>query len=314
MRAVTIVGDNKLEVREHPDPVPGTGEVLVRVRAAGINNADLLQARGLYPSPPGVNADIPGLELAGEVVALGPDAYALRGGRSGDGGGVGRRARPSSPSSTSAPPSPCPRSLDWASAGGFPETFTTAHDAMFTQCRLGLGERVLISGGAGGVGTAGIQIAAAAGAQVTASVRSRDLWDQVGALGATVVDPEAFVDTGPYDVIMELIGAPNMPGNLQSLAVGGRIVVIGFGAGAHAELNLLQLLVKQGAIYASALRPRPLEGKAAAAQAVQHHVVPLLESGRITVPVAATFALDEAAAAYERFAAGGKLGKIVLVL
>ncbi|HZQ28829.1 MAG TPA: zinc-binding dehydrogenase, partial [Acidimicrobiales bacterium] len=142
--------------------------------------------------------------------------------------------------------------------------------------------------------------------------------DDVAALvpggGVRVIDPADFVGAGPYDAILELIGGPNMPGNLEALALGGRIVVIGVGAGPVAEVNLLQLMGKRGRISASTLRTRPLEGKAAAAQAVEHHVVPLLATGRVRVPVTDAFPLDQVAAAYERFAAGGKLGKVVLVL
>lgn len=310
MRAVTVV-DGAVEIREHPDPSPGAGEVLVRVRAAGVNNADLLQMRGFYPSPPGVPADIPGLEIAGDVVAVGPSAFRLK---VGDrvmavvaGGGQAELAVIHERTAIVVPPE-----VEWPAAGGFPETFTTAHDALFTQCGLGMGERVLVSGGAGGVGTAGVQLAAAAGCVVTASVRNPDLREAVRALGAAEV--VEGVGPGPYDVILELIGAPNMPANLEALAMGGRIAVIGVGAGAMAEVNLLALMGKRGAIHASTLRARPLEAKAAAALAVEHHVVPLLASGRVTVPVSATFPLDEASLAYERFAAGGKLGKIVLTL
>jgi putative PIG3 family NAD(P)H quinone oxidoreductase len=310
MRAATIV-DGRLEVRDHPDPAPGTGECLVRVRAAGLNNADLLQVRGFYPAPPGVPADIPGLELAGEVVANGPDASRFA---AGDrvmavvaGGGQAELAVVHERTLI-----PVPDGLPWEQAGGFPETFTTAHDALFTQCGLGLGERVLVTGGAGGVGTAAVQLAAAAGARVTASVRNRGLWDAVRELGAAdLVDD---VSGGPYDVVLELIGGPNIPRDIEALAVGGRVVVIGVGAGGQAEVNLLMLMAKRASIHASTLRSRPLEAKAAAALAVEHHVVPLLASGAVRVPVTEVFSLDDAAAAYERFAAGGKLGKVVLSL
>jgi putative PIG3 family NAD(P)H quinone oxidoreductase len=310
MRAATIV-DGRLEVRDHPDPAPGTGECLVRVRAAGLNNADLLQVRGFYPAPPGVPADIPGLELAGEVVANGPDASRFA---AGDrvmavvaGGGQAELAVVHERTLI-----PVPDGLPWEQAGGFPETFTTAHDALFTQCGLGLGERVLVTGGAGGVGTAAVQLAAAAGARVTASVRNRGLWDAVRELGAAdLVDD---VSGGPYDVVLELIGGPNIPRDIEALAVGGRVVVIGVGAGGQAEVNLLMLMAKRASIHASTLRSRPLEAKAAAALAVEHHVVPLLASGAVRVPVTEVFSLDDAAAAYERFAAGGKLGKVVLTI
>lgn len=311
MRAVTIV-DGRVVVRDHPDPRPGTGEVLIRVRAAGVNNADLLQAKGFYPPPPGSPADIPGLELAGEVVARGEQAERF------DVGDrvmavVGGGAQAELAAVHERMLIPVPDTVEWPEAGGFPETFTTAHDALFTQSGLGMGERVLVSGGAGGVGTSAIQLAAAAGARVTASVRNHDLWDDVSALGAQVVEPGDF-SGGPFDVVLELIGAPNMPGNVDALAAGGRIVVIGVGAGASAEVNLLQLMGKRATIKASTLRARPLEGKADAARAVEQHVVPLLADGRVRVPVSETFAIDDVAAAYERFAQGGKLGKLVLTM
>ena len=124
--------------------------------------------------------------------------------------------------------------------------------------------------------------------------------------------PEGFADHGPFDVILELVGGPNLAGNLQALATGGRITVIGVGAGPKAELNLLALMGKRARIHGSTLRVRPLEGKAAAAREMERHVLPLFDAGVLTVPLAATYPLDEVAAAYERFAAGGKLGKIVL--
>lgn len=311
MRAATI-RDGEIVVEEHPDPVPGAGEVLVRVRGAGLNGADMLQRRGHYPAPPGSPQEIPGLELAGEVAALGPGAtrFAL-----GDrvmaivgGGGQAELATVHERVLMAAP-----GALDWPSAGGFPEVFTTALDALVTQAGLGAGERLLVHGGAGGVGTAAIQIGRALGARVTATVRNEALREQVAALGATAIAPEGFADAGPFDVILELVGAPNLDANLDALAVGGRIVVIGIGAGYKGEINLAKLLGKRGRIHGSTLRARPLEEKAATARAVERHVLPAVAEGAIAVPVAATFPLAEAAAAYERFAAGGKLGKIVLL-
>jgi NADPH:quinone reductase-like Zn-dependent oxidoreductase len=208
---------------------------------------------------------------------------------------------------------PVPDGVGWAQAGGFPENFTTAHDALFTQCGLAMGERVCIHGAAGGVGTAAVELAVAAGSTVIATVRNEAVRDGVAALGPTVVAPEAFVDAGPFDVILELVGAPNMPANLEALATGGRIAVIGVGAGLVAELNLLTLMGKRARIHGSTLRPRPLEDKAQAARRIERQVLPLLARGAVTVPIAATFPMSEAGAAYERFAAGGKLGKIVLL-
>jgi NADPH:quinone reductase len=208
---------------------------------------------------------------------------------------------------------PVPDGVSWEQAGGFPENYTTAHDALFTQCGLAMGERVCIHGAAGGVGTAAVELAVAAGCQVVATVRNEDLRPGVAALGATVVAPDETADYGPYDVILELVGAPNMAANLKALATGGRISIIGVGAGAKAEVSLLALMAARGRIHGSTLRARPIEEKALAARRVERHVVPLLASGAVTVPLAGTFPLADAAAAYERFAAGGKLGKIVLV-
>ena len=312
MRAVTIV-DDKLEIREHPDPEPGTGEVLVRVRAAGLNRADLLQRQGLYPAPAGSPPDIPGMELAGEVVAVGPKAA-----RFGAGDrvmavvGGGAQAELAVLHERAA--MPVPDGMGWPEAGGFPEAFVTAHDALFTQCGLGMGEHALVHGAAGGVGSAAVQLAAATGARVTATVRNPDLRDDVAGLGAhEVIDPLEFTAGGPYDVVVELVGAPNMAGNLEALDTGGRIVVFGVGAGSRAEIELHVLMGKRGTIRASTLRARPLEEKALAMRSVEVHVLPLVEEGRIRVPVEATFPLEAAAAAYERFDAGGKLGKIVLL-
>jgi NADPH:quinone reductase len=310
MRAVTLQ-DGELTVGEHQDPAPGTGEVLIRVRAAGLNGADMMQRRGLYPAPPGAPQDIPGLELAGEVEALGPAATRFG---EGDrvmavvaGGGQAERAVVHERALM-----PVPDALDWPEAGGFPEVFTTAHDALFTQAELKPGERLLVHGAAGGVGTAAVQLGRAAGVDVTATVRNEALRSGVEALGAAAVAPEGFEERGEFDVVLELVGAPNLAANLGSLATGGRIVVIGVGGGAKAELNLLALMGKRARIMASTLRARPLEQKADAMRKVEKHVLPLVESGAVKVPVAETFALDEAEAAYERFASGGKLGKIVL--
>ena len=207
-----------------------------------------------------------------------------------------------------------PGNLDWSEAGGVPEVFTTAHDAVFTQAGLEPGERLLVHGGAGGVGTAAIQLGHAAGARVTATVRNPDLRDQVAQFGAEVIAPEGFAEHGPFDVILELVGAPNLPDNLMALGTGGRIAVIGIGAGAKGELNLGLLMGKRGRICASTLRSRPLEEKALTARAMERSVLPLLASGAVRVPIAATYPLEQAEQAYDHFAAGGKLGKIVLLM
>jgi len=208
---------------------------------------------------------------------------------------------------------PVPERLSWAEAGGLPEVFTTAHDALFTQAELEPGERLLVHGGAGGVGTAGIQLGRAIGARVIATVRNEGLRDQVAALGAEVIAPEGFGARGPFDVILELVGAPSLGENVGALATCGRIIVIGIAGGAKGELNLAALMAVRGAIHSSTLRPRPLEEKALTARALERSVLPLFDAGALEVPIAATHSLDEVEAAYERFGAGGKLGKIVLV-
>lgn len=313
MRAATI-RDGEVVVADHPDPEPGAGEVLVRVAAAALNGADLLQRKGRYPAPPGSPADIPGLELAGTVAATGPGATRFA---EGDrvmgivgGGGQGELAVVHERQLM-----PVPGGLELVEAGGLPEVFTTAHDAIFSQAGLRPGERLLVHGAAGGVGTAAIQLARRAGATVTATVRNPDLRDAVGALGATdVLEPEGFEAHGPFDVILELVGAPNLGANVKALNTGGRIAVIGVGAGAKGELNLVALMGKRGAIMGSTLRARPLEEKALTARRMETEVLPGFADGSLRVPVAATFGLDEVAAAYERFAAGGKLGKIILTM
>jgi putative PIG3 family NAD(P)H quinone oxidoreductase len=310
MRAVTIA-DKQLSVEDHPDPTPGDGEVLVRVRAAGLNGADMMQRRGSYPAPPGAPQDIPGLELAGEVAQRGPGAerFAV-----GDrvmgivgGGGQGELAVVHERILM-----PVPERLTWPQAGGTPEVFTTAHDAVFTQAGLVTGERLLVHGGAGGVGSAAIQLGRAAGARVTATVRNADHHDAVAELGCAVVVPDGFDAQGPFDVILELVGAINLMDNLKSLNMNGRITVIGTSAGASGEINLGLLMGKRARIHGSTLRSRPLEEKALTARGVERSVLPLLESGSVTVPVAETYPFEQAVAAYDRFAAGGKLGKIVL--
>jgi putative PIG3 family NAD(P)H quinone oxidoreductase len=311
VRAATV-RDGEVLVAEHPDPEPGAGQVLIRVRAAGLNGADVLQRAGRYPAPPGAPPDIPGLELAGEVAARGPGAERFA---EGDRvmGIVGGGGQAELAVVHERQLMPVPDALGWPEAGGVPEVFTTAHDALFTQCGLRAGERLLVHGAAGGVGTAAVQLGRAAGANVTATVRNADLRDGVGGLGAAqVLDPEDFGEAGPFDVVLELVGAPNLAANLDALATDGRIVFIGVGAGAKAELNILAVMGKRATVRGSTLRARPLEEKAATARAMEKHVLPLLQSGAVRVPVAATFGLDDVAAAYERFTAGGKLGKIVL--
>jgi putative PIG3 family NAD(P)H quinone oxidoreductase len=307
------IQEGKLVVEERPDPEPARGELLVRVRAAGLNSADLLQVKGHYPAPPGFPPDIPGLELAGEVVALGPDAGRFEvGDRVMSVLGGGAQAELAVVHERTA--MPVPEALDWPSAGGLPEVFTTVHDAIFTQAELRCGEHLLVHGAAGGVGTAAVQLGREVGARVTATVRREELRVEVERLGATAIAPDGFGEHGPYDVVLELVGASNLEENLKSLATGGRISVIGVGGtGPVGEINLLALMGKRARIHGSTLRARPLEEKAIAMRLVEKEVLPLFEQGRLSVPVAETFPLDDAEQAYERFQAGGNLGKLVLL-
>jgi putative PIG3 family NAD(P)H quinone oxidoreductase len=307
-----VIDEGELRIEERPDPEPGKGEVLVRVRGAGLNGADMLQRKGGYPAPPGSPQDIPGLELAGEVAARGPGAERFE-----DGDrvmavvGGGAQAELAVVHERAA--MPVPDALEWPEAGGLPEVFVTAHDALFTRAGLRMGERLLVHGGAGGVGTAAIQLGRAAGARVTATVRREELREKVEELGATAIDPEGFAEHGPFDVVLELVGGPNIPDNLGALEMDGRIVVIGVGAGPKTEVNLLAIMGKRARLTGATLRPRPLELKAQATRLVEREVLPLFEAGDVRVPLAATFPLDEVEDAYARFQAGGKLGKIVLL-
>ena len=231
MQAV-VIADGELGVEERPDPVVGDTELRVAVRAAGINGGDLMQRQGLYPPPPGFPADIPGMELAGVVDGVGRQVT-----RFGPGDrvmavvGGGGQATLAVVDETHA--LGVPEGIDWAEAGGFPEAFLTAYDALFTQGGLSVGDRILVTGAAGGVGTAAVQLAAAAGAHVVASVRDRALRDAVAGLGAhEVVEPGSVPAHGPYDVVLELVGAASLPDALGALATGARVVVIGVGSGA----------------------------------------------------------------------------------
>ena len=315
MRAA-IIDNRSLVIREAPDPVPGTGEILVRVKAAGLNNADRMQIMGSYPAPPGSPADIPGMELAGEVVGTGPGVFRFAPGDAVmgvvGGGALAELLVVNERTMMAMPPQ-----LSWVEAGGFPEAFTTAHDALVTQCGLLSGERLCVHGAAGGVGIAAVQIGACMGADVIATVRSPELRVPVEGLGRGIiaVDPGEFTGHGPFDVIIELVGAANLGPNLAALRIGGRISVIGVsGTGGRAELDLLTLMTKRARIHGSTLRARPMEQKADAARRVEAQVIPHVAAGRITVPIVEVFPLERAVEAYARFAAGTKFGKIVISL
>jgi len=303
MRAVTFA-DGEVSVEDRPEPAPGPRELLVRVRAAGLNGADMMQVRGLYPAPPGVPADIPGLELAGEVVALGERVTRFRpGDRVMSLVGGGAQAELAVVDERVA--MPVPASLEWVAAGGLPETFITAHDALVSQCALRGGERLLVTGAAGGVGTAAVQIGVALGARVVASVRDPALRPAVADLGATAVDPSEVGAHGPFDLVLELVGGVSLAANLRTLATGGRMAVIGVGAGGHVELDLLALMSRRARVMGSMLRSRSVEEKALAAGRVEAELLPWVEAGRVRVVVEVSYDLEHAPEATVNAAATG---------
>jgi putative PIG3 family NAD(P)H quinone oxidoreductase len=321
LRAVVFTGaggNEVVEVQERPDPGPGPGEVLLRVRYAGINPADTLQRAGAYPAPPGAPPDIPGLEVAGAVEARGEGAGAWE---PGDrvfglvgGGGLADRVVVQETNVTRIPDT-----LDDRDAAAVPEAFITAHDAIVTQCGLSRGETLLVHGAAGGVGTAACQIGVEVGARVLASVRSAGAAETVTALGAEPVDDGAFVEQvrektggGGVDVVLELVGAPHFPGNLDALARQGRIVIVGVGAGHQAQVPLLGLMTKRASMRGTVLRPRTIEEKAEAVAAFGRDVVPGLAAGRIRAVVDSVFPVEEVAAAFDRLEGRGKSGKVLL--
>jgi len=289
------VRDGRLEIVERGEPTPAAGQILVRVRAAGINNADVLQRAGRYPPPPGAPADIPGLECAGETDD-GRRVLALLGG-GGHAEAVAVDARHVLD---------VPDGVEWPVAGGFIEAYATAHDALFTQAELRADERLLVTGATGGVGLAAVQLGLAAGASVTASARHHQA--ELRALGA------ATEIEGDYDVILELVGGENLARNLELLALKGRIAVIGAGAGARAQIDFGLLMRKRGRIHASNLRNRNGDEKADVVRRLGEQVLPLLAVGEVRVPIEATFPLAQAQEAYDRFTAAGKFGKLVLVM
>ena len=316
MRAIVYTGTGGREVmrlEERPDPVPGSEEVLVAARFAGINTADLAQRAGAYPAPLGAPQDVPGLEVAGTVVAKGA---AVRDFAEGDrvfglvgGGGLADRVLVHERHATRVP-----ERLSDEEAAGVPEAFITSHDAIVTRGALGLGDVLLVNGANGGVGSAGVQIGVVAGARVFASARSAH--GQLAELGAEAVLPDdavaAVQAAGGADVVLELVGAPNVDRNLDALATKGRIVVVGTGAGTDADLSLRKLMHKRATIHGTVLRARPLEEKAAAVQAFAHEVVPHLASGRMRAIVDRVFPVEEAADAFDHMAGSGKFGKVLL--
>src|SRR5436190_1386477 len=324
MRAL-VVADHELVVEERPDPLPGAGEVLVRVLAAGLNRADLAQRAGYYPAPPGVPPDIPGLEFAGEVAGLGDGVDSLS---IGDRvfGLVGGGAQAELATVPAAHCVPVPESLDVIGAGAVPEAFVTAHDAMVTQAALHPGETVLVHAAGSGVGTAAVQLGHAMGCKVVGTSRTAQKLSQCQGLGldhAVIapreLDPVALAesitaDAGPVDVVVDLVGGPYVVTDVRAAARLGRVVLVASQAGARADLEIGTVMSKRLRIHGTVLRARTTEEKTAATDAFARDVVPLLAKGTVRPVIARTFPLDAAAEAYETLAADGVFGKLVLDL
>jgi len=307
---------------ERPIPTPGSGEVLIKVAAAGVNRPDLMQRRGRYPPPPGAS-DIPGLEIAGTVDRLGSDVSPWK---VGDdicalvaGGGYAEYCVAPAPQCL-----PVPRGLDIVSAAAIPETFFTVWTNVFERGRLAAGESILIHGGASGIGTTAIQLARARGARVFATAGSPDkcaACERLGAERAINYKETDFLEavraaTGGrgVDVVLDMVGGDYFPRNIDALAVEGRLVEIATLRGAKAEITIPTVMQRRLTITGSTLRARAVAEKGAIAQAVRTHVWPLVESGAVKPIIHQTFPLADAAAAHRVLEAGAHIGKVVLVV
>ena len=325
MRAVEIArpgGPEVLVPTRRPVPRPAGGEVLIAVRAAGVNRPDLLQREGRYPPPPGAS-DLPGLEIAGTVAARGEKALRFAVGEPVcalvAGGGYAEYC---------AVPEvqvlPIPEGLDFAAAAGIPETFFTVWTNVFERGRLTAGETLLVQGGSGGIGTTAIQLAAARGARVLATAGGPAKCRAIEALGAERgIDHrlEAYEEvvraaTGGrgVDVVLDILGGPHVARHLELLAPEGRLVLIAFLEGREATLDLWPVMGKRLTVTGSTLRPRSPAEKGAIARALEAEVWPLLAAGRVRPRIDATFALDAAAEAHRRLESREHVGKVILVV
>ncbi len=324
MHAIVITkpgGPEVLELREVPTPEPSRGEVRVRVRATAVNRADLLQRLGVYPAPPGSPADIPGLEIAGEVDAIGQDVTDLAVGDRVMGlvGGGGYAEYLTVHARALAR---MPDSMTFTDAAAVPEAFVTAWDAMVDQAGLAAGETVLVHAAGSGVGTAAIQIATAIGARSLGTARTAAKLERARSLGlgeGIVTEDGKFADavrkrTGGrgVDVVVELVGGAYVAQDLACLAPRGRIVVIGTMAGTQVDLNLAVLMHKRAEIRGTMLRSRPLEEKILAARAFERHLVPLLATGALKPIVDSILPLAHAGDAHRLMQSNETFGKVVL--
>lgn len=329
MKAVKIVsfgGVEGLEVVDVDDALrPTADRVRVRVHAAGLNRADILQRLGRYPAPPGYSPDIPGLEFAGEIESVGEDARAWRVGDRvfGITGGGAQAEYVTVPESTLAR---VPDNLSWPAAAAIPEVFMTAHDALFTQCQLKTGERVLIHAAGSGVGTAASQLVKAAGAIAYGTSRTAEKLQRAKEFGlsesvAVANDPSIFTegvkdwtDGKGVDVILDLVGAAYLKANLESLTTLGRLIFVGTTGGAKAEIDHSIVMRKRLRIMGTSLRTRSLEEKATATRLFAQHVVPLLADGSVRPVIDRVYKIDEVREAHQRIESNDSFGKVVLII
>jgi putative PIG3 family NAD(P)H quinone oxidoreductase len=327
MKAVTITrpgGVEGLEIRQVETPGPPTADrVRVRVRAAALNRADVLQRLGHYPAPPGYPQDIPGLEFAGEVEDVGDQASLWRRGQR----VFGLTAGGAQAEFVVVPENhlaEIPANLDWAEAAAVPEVFITAHDALFTRAKLQSGETMLVHAAGSGVGTAAIQLARAAGAQAFGTSRTADKLERAreyGLRNAVVVndDPNVFAkalqewtDGRGVNVVLDLVGGAYLEANLNALGQKGRLVFVGTTAGAKATLDFSIVMRKRLTIIGTMLRARSTEEKATATRLFAEHVVPLLADGIVRPVVDRVYQLEEVREAHLRMESNESFGKIVL--
>ena len=329
MKAVVIArpgGVEALEIREVETPAAPTADrVRIRVHAAALNRADILQRKGYYPPPPGAPKDIPGLEFAGEVDQIGPEVSSLQPGERVFGicGGGAQAEFIVVPAShlTSIP-----ENLGWAEAAAVPEVFITAHDALFTQARLQSGETMLVHAAGSGVGTAAIQLARATGAKAFGTSRTAGKLESAQELGlnnSIVIkdDPLAFVEAAKkwtggrgIDVILDLVGAAYLDANLKALAQQGRMMQVGTTSGSQATLDFGLLMSKRLTLRGTVLRARSVEEKATATRLFAKQVVPLLADGSVRPVVDRTYRLGEVREAHLRMESNESFGKIVLMI
>jgi len=324
MRAIVATspgGPEVLEIREVPDPAPGPGELLVRVRAAGVNRADVLQRRGLYPPPRGAS-EILGLECAGDVESWGPGVAGFAPGARVmavlPGGGYAEKVV-----IPAAVTMPVPPGLEDPQAGAVPEVFATAFDNLVRVGRMSAGELVLVHGGGSGVGTAAIQLARQRGARVIVTVGTREKAARCLALGAELALLHSEEDFAArvrehtkgrgVDLILDIVGGAALERNIESLALDGRLVVIGAMGGIEGSLHLGRMLGRRLSIHATTLRSRSIEYKATLARALEAEVLPRIADGTLRPIVDRTFPLAAAAEAHRLMESSAHFGKLVLV-